>query len=225
MSDRNRDPNAGNPSLAPGEFEDERGELQRRGARVFGVPDLPRNIPVGIAPPDPMVVVSNFDTRPIGAYDFSINLTGQMSNSEAGVAPLTLQAIAPDGFTAVLRRVRIEVNPPAVMNLTAASPTDMRMEMFLLRDGAPIPNNVEVVRGPIADFEWPTHQVFGMRQAFGILFTAPEGFAVPAADDVPVQVSATLQGTLIPSKSRPPEVEIASDPVLVRIYHDPKTLE
>lgn len=217
------DPNRDNP-LPGGEFENERGETQYAGSR--GITAVPPNLPptaIGIAPPDPMVVVSNFDTRPIGAYDFSVVGFVTMGNAEEQL-PATITFVVPNGYTLVLRRVRIEVNPPAVMSFVSADVQDRRMEMSLLRDGAVIPNNSEVVRGALSDFEWPTHQVFGMNSGYGVRFFAPNGFAIPDDNEDTCTVQATLQGTLIPSKSRPPEVEIASDPVLVRIFNDPKLI-
>lgn len=221
---RKGDPNRRNP-LQGGEHDVERGEFQRRGGTPLGVPPPLPPVRIGIAPPDPMVVVSNFDTRPIGAYDFSVSGFGDMGNSEADQVPLDIEFDVPNGYTLVLRRVLVEVNPPAVAELLSpASVSERRVEIKLLRDGGVIPNNIMVVRGDFSDLEWLTHQVFGMNQRFGVRFFAPFGFDVPSDNDEFVTVTANLQGTLIPSKSRPPEVEVASDPVLVRVYRDPKAI-
>lgn len=217
---RPNDPDAANP-LQGDEFADDRGESQRHGSKdVFGVAPNLGPVQIGIAPPDPMVVVSNFDTRPIGAYDFSFSGNGLIDNGESGIPTLKLNFAVPDGYTAVLRRVRFEVNPPVVVNTASTFNEDLHMDIKLLRDGGVIPNNVVVIRGSFADYEWLTHQVFGMRQTFGVFLNAPQGIAVPNVDSG-ATVTVTMQGTLIPSKSRPPEVEIASDPVLVRVF-DPK---
>jgi hypothetical protein len=213
MNERKRgDPNAGNP-LVGQEFDVERGEIQRRGARnVFGVPDMPRDIPVGISPPEPLVVVSTFDTRPVGAYDFVLGDSGLIGVAEADV--LILEVLVPNGFTAVLRRLRLEFTPNGAINLTAAGGDSLVLR--LTRDGAPIPNNVFTLRGAMDLLEWPTHQVFGAGERIGVQVSGT--FAVPAGDSVIVQ--ADFLGTLIPTKGKPPETEIASPPVITRELAD-----
>ena len=52
----------------------------------------------------------------------------------------------------------------------------------------------------------------------GLQIVPTAGFAIPAGVTVAVFVGVTFFGTLIPTKSRPPELEIASDPVVVRDY-------
>ncbi len=210
--------------LSRDEFAPMRGEVQHRGTRVLAVPPNEPPAPIGIAPPDPRNVVSNFDTRPIGAYDFSIPVPGLWEvNTEAGTPVLVLVGQAPDGYTLVLRSVRVEFNPPVAASLVANDVTpDRVLEMRLLRNGAPIPHNKQEVRGPLGMFTWDTHQVYGMRESFGLQVSAPLNLEIPSAvgDDF-AWVTATFEGTLIPSKSRPPEVEIASDPVIVREYAGP----
>lgn len=226
MKTRNLDPNRRNP-LQGGTHEVERGEQQRRGGTPLAVPPTPTNVPVGIAPPDPRVVVSNFDTRPIGAYDFAIPVFGLWSVNGEEQLPLVLQGRVPDGYTAALRRVRIEFNPPVTPNWDAATVQDQVLLMRLLRNSGTIPNNSQELRAAVADFVWNTHHVFGMRELFGLRLDAPLGLDVPNPPGQVegfISVTATFEGTLIPSKSMPPETEIASDPVLVRLYKDPKLL-
>lgn len=208
----------GTPPLSPGERPNEfgrmRGEVQHRGALVLAVPPNAPPAPVGIAPPDPRNVVSNFDTRPIGAYDFSNTQQEQMGPGESE-QPAVFQYDVPDGFTAVLRRIRIEWTPPAAVNLT--SPIAFVLVASLLRSGGIIPNNDVRFFGDLTSYEWPTHQVFGFWESLGLRL-APTGWAIPNNALDSVSVSVTFMGTLIPTKSRPPEVEIASDPMIVRDY-------
>lgn len=206
------------PPTSPGEARDEfarqRGEVQHRGAQAFGVPPPASHIPVGIAPPDPLNVVSIFDTRPISAFDFVQSDRGVMATG-AETVPLDLTATVPDGFTAVLRRIRLEFTPNAVVNLSAA--TAVEMNMNLLRDGGVIPFNEVQMSGSLDVFEWRTHQVFGAGEVFGVRLRG--GWAVPIADLI---VQAHLYGTLIRTKSRPPETEIASGPVITQTLADKK---
>lgn len=202
------------------EFDRTRGEVQKRGTRVLAIPPSGPPVPVGIAPPDPRNVVSNFDTRPIGAYDFAHSEHATMGNDEVQ-AFATVEFSVPDGYTAVLRRVRIEWSPPASMMITqpanGSSPTSF-MTISLLRNGGVIPNNSIDFLSDLDEYEWPTHQVFGFWETMGLRLVPTGAFAVPALDADAVFVNVTFMGTLIPTKSRPPEVEIASDPVVVRDY-------
>lgn len=203
----------------PDEFDEQRGEVQRRGSRdVFaqGVP-LPPNVPIGIAPPDPTVVVSNFDTRPVGAYDFAE--TGSVIAGPGEVLQtVSVELAVPDGYTAALRRVIVDVLGGAIATLDPT--TDDAFTMRLLRNGAPIPN-ASVRASEVTQYVWPTHQVYGMTEVMGLSFQA-DAWVVPAAPAGQCRVSVTFMGTLIPTKGRPPETEIAGPPVLVRVYTPPK---
>jgi len=222
--ERDREDLPGVPPLSPGErrseFDRMRGEVQHRGTRVLAIqPNMPP-APVGIAPPDPRNVVSNFDTRPIGAYDFAHSEHVTMGNGEV-LTFSTVNYEAPDGYTAVLRRVRVEFSPPAAMLISqplAGSSPIKTLLLSLLRSGGIIPNNTVELLGDLDLFEWETHQVFGFWESMGLQIVPTSGWAIPAGLTTAVFVGVTFFGTLIPTKSRPPEVEIASDPVIVRDY-------
>lgn len=204
----------------PGEFERMRGETQLPGTRVLAVPPPEPPPPVGIAPPDPRNVVSNFDTRPIGAYDFARTLTATMGNGEVdSFAQVSFDV--PDGYTAVLRRVRVEWTPPAAMLIgqpgAGTDPTAF-LDMSLLRNSGVIPNNTVRFLGTLDEYEWDTHQVFGYWESMGLRLVPTNGFAVPASVTQAVYVAVTFFGVLIPTKGRPPNQEIASDPVVIRDY-------
>lgn len=212
------------PPLSPGErrgeFDRTRGEIQKPGTRVLAVPQSGPPIPVGIAPPDPRNVVSNFDTRPIGAYDFAHTEVATLGNGEvATFATYTYEV--PEGYTAVLRRVRIEFNPPAAMLIgqpaQGSTPT-RQLNLTLLRNGGVIPNNTVSLYGDLDQYEWDTHQVFGFWENMGLQVVPTNGWAIPASVNEAVYIGVTFFGVLIPTKSKPPEVEIASDPVIVRDY-------
>lgn len=212
------------PPLSPGErrgeFDRMRGEVQHPGSRIIGLrPDAPPP-PIGIAPPDPRNVVSMFDTRPIGAYDFANTQVVTMGNGEA-IKVQTVNFDVPDGYTAVLRRVRVEFTPPGAMlaaQPAAGAVASKFLTMSLLRSGGVIPNNSVRLFGNLDQYEWPTHQVFGFWEAIGLLLDPGTGFVIPLSPLNALFVGVTFMGTLIPTKSRPPETEIASDPVVTRDY-------
>lgn len=190
------------------EFENSRGEFQRRGSRgITGVPPPLPHVPVGIAPPEPLQVVSVFDTRPISAYDFCVTDSALWTSGDA--AQDILDAVVPDGYTAVLRRLRVEFTANVVVNITSA--TANICTMALLRNGGVIPNNTWVARGELIVIEWPTHQVYGANEVIGMQIAGSR--ASPVAD---VIVNVQFFGTLIPTKSMPPETEIASPALLIR---------
>lgn len=212
------------PPLSPGErrseFDRMRGEVQKPGTRVLAVPPPTPPAPIGIAPPDPRNVVSNFDTRPIGAYDFAHTEHVTMGNGEV-LQSATVSFDVPDGYTAALRRIRVEFSPPAAMIVgppAAGSSPALTFLMSLLRNGGVIPNNTVEFFGDLDLFVWDTHQVFGFWESMGLQLVPTSGFAVPASVNDAVFVGITFFGVLIPTKSRPPEVEIASDPVVIRDY-------
>lgn len=222
--ERDRDELPGTPPLSPGErrgeFDRMRGETQKAGTRVLAIPPPTPPAPVGIAPPDPRNVVSNFDTRPIGAYDFAHSEHATMGNGEV-TSFATVSFEVPDGYTAVLRRIRVEWSPPAAMLVgqpAAGSSPARTMLLSILRNGGVIPNNTVEFLGDLDLFEWATHHVFGFWENMGLQLVPTAGFAVPININDAVFVGVTFFGTLIPTKSRPPEVEIASDPVVIRDY-------
>lgn len=196
----------------PGEFERARGETQERGAkdlRAVG-PSLPAHVPIGIAPPAPLQVVSAFETRPISAYDFAAT-DSAVIGVEASVPDLNVSV--PAGYTAVLRLVRVEFTPNGQANLDATTSNAFRMR--LLRNNAPIANNFVNLSGALDIFEWKTHQVFGQGETFGVQVAG--SWAVPAAD---LLVRVNYFGVLIPTKGMPPETEIASPAILTRTLAD-----
>jgi hypothetical protein len=201
------DPKQQNPGTAS--FAVSIGDRQRHGDHVLGVPPSMADVPVGIAPPEPLQVVSIFDTRPISAYDFCFNDFGIFDPGE--VDPIVvLEAPVPPGYTAALRRLEIEFTPNGIVNLDAAGIDGIQLQ--LLRNGSPIPHCIFFIRGAMDDFVWPTHQVFGADDVMGLQMVGT--YAIPAGD--PVIINANFMGVLIPTKSKPPETEIASPAVLTQ---------
>lgn len=198
------------------EFDQQRGEIQEKGSRdALGNPPPTPPTPIGISPPDPMNVVSNFDTRPIGAYDFAHTELTFLTPGEV----VTFKEVfyrAPQGFTAALRRVEIEFVNGITVNLAGADPLPNTFIISLMRDSGVIPQTTRNFFGVLEKLVWPTHQVFGFREQMGVRFSG--GFAIPGDPAETVSIGVTFMGVLIPTKGRPPAVEIASDPVLVRDY-------
>lgn len=187
---------------------------------VTGLGPPPTNAPAGIAPPSPLQVQSVFDTRPLAAYDFALTQTkGAAFSPEAPTAevfPLTL----PQGFTAVLRRIRIECTP-GFQGDTGYTGDIMNSLLFqITRDGATIPNNA-IRFGTLQDYTWETHQVFGFWQTLGMRIGWESGLIDPATG-LNYDFRFTYMGTLIPTKGLPPSEEIGSDPVIVRLFHNPR---
>lgn len=205
------DPKSQNPGTAS--FAVSIGDKQRRGDHVLGVPPSMADVPVGIAPPEPLLVVSVFDTRPISAYDFVFSDRGELDQGDAAVVVL-LEADVPPGYTAVLRKLRLEFTPPASVNLDTSTANTFTAQ--LTRNGSPIPHNVLQLSGDLTTFEWLTHQVFGAGDVLGVRIVS--GLVFPIGQTV--LVNCNFHGVLIPTKSNPPETEIASPPLLVRELQD-----
>jgi len=202
-------------SERPDEFARMRGEIQHPGDRVLAIPPPEPPAPIGIAPPDPLNVVSTFDTRPISAYDFAEEGAVVMATGEVATA-YNVTTVVPAGFTAVLRKVRFEFTPNAVVNLTSAGAR--RMLLNLLRNGGVIANNDLALRGSLDVFEWVTHQVYGQGEILGARLRG--SWDTPAGD---LLVSVHLYGNLIRTKNRPSEFEIASAPVITQTLADRKS--
>lgn len=99
------------PPNAP-EFESARGERVRQGdPRIHGVMPQPGNIPIGPAPPHIRQVVSTYDARPIGGYDFVLSAVFSTYTE-------TPQAVvqSPKGYVTVVRRIEVAFNPMALLS-------------------------------------------------------------------------------------------------------------
>lgn len=202
----------------PGEFTQMRGEVQYSGARVLAVPPPQPPAPVGIAPPDPRNVVSNFDTRPVGAYDFAITgftVIGPEEVDTFGEVSVSL----PPGYTVVLRRMVLELLNGITVNMGSdgTAPPPLVLSIALTRNGGVIPNNTRQFISALTELDWPTHQVFGFWETMGMRISGD--YSIPGNLQT-CTIAATFMGVLIPTKSRPPSVEIASDPVIVRNYEN-----
>jgi len=197
----------------PQEFARQIGDIQRHGDdRVHGLGrDYPKNIPVGIPPPALLHVQAAFDTRPIGAYDFALEA---FDSIRAYPATIDLTTALPAGYTAVLRRVQLDIQPSFVGRVGASGTYTPFLQLSLLRTGSVIPSNTIRLRGSVSGYEWPTHQVFGFFETLGIR-VAYNGPALSGSD---YDVTARFFGTLIPTKGMPPPNEIASGPTPVRVY-------
>lgn len=196
--------------LKSGEFADSRGEIQRPGdpnARGLSRP-LPPNIPIAPAPPAELVVVSTFDTRPIGALDFA--QTGFMQFPGPIEDPTTsIRISVPDGYITVLRRVAIYFgSAPYIVSPSPGFPPDF-VAFQLTRSGAPIPYNEVRLIGTHFGVDWPTHHIFGPGETFG-LSAYSQGSSPPTTT-----IAAVFTGTLIPYHGQEAAVSIASLPVLV----------
>lgn len=192
------------------EFDGQRGERQQRGdARVYGLGAPREPGQVGLSPPANLQVQSVFDTRPIAAFDFAFSLVGDFGGALSAV--FTGQQQAPNGYTAVLRRVEVEVTPP----LLNAGPDGV--VLMLTRDDSSIQNNEVVIHAPFVAYTWETHHVFGFWQRFGLRAMC----GAPPPMSPPSKLVARFFGTLIPSRSLPYPDEIASGPVVTTL--DAKT--
>lgn len=90
-----------------GGFEQARGERQVTGTPgIVAVTPQPGNIPIGPAPPHIRQVLSVYDSRPIGGYDFV--LTGQF---QPYFDPSQANVTSPQGYITVVRRIEFFVEP------------------------------------------------------------------------------------------------------------------
>jgi len=201
-----------------GEFAETIGDRQQAGdPDIRGVLPRPHNVPPGIAPPSPLQVQSVFDTRPLSAYDFAFDGFGVFGDE---APPFLVEAQVPNGYTAVLRRVQFEFTPPLALAVSpVGSGGPPLFQFFLTRDAGVIPANVVRFRGVCAEYEWQTHQVFGMNSFMGVRGAFAAGGAEPIyPPDDGIDVTVRFFGTLIPSRSLPPSEEVGSDPVMVRDF-------
>ncbi len=194
------------------EFAQTLGDVQRHGDRgVLGIGPASPDAPVGLAPPPPFQVQSVFDTRPISAFDFVLNASAAFSDENPpnppGILTLTTPQI-PNGYVAVLRRVELAFYPPLIMG-----DVDAFLAVSLLRNGGVIPFNTLNFGVSVEFYDWPTHHVYATRDTIGLLVSPPGAFLSPGSGNY--ALSAMFHGTLIPSKSLPPEIEVGSAPVMV----------
>ncbi len=90
-----------------GGFEQARGERQVTGTPgIVAVTPQPGNIPIGPAPPHIRQVLSVYDSRPIGGYDFV--LTGQF---QPYVDASQAFVVSPLGYITVVRRIEFFAYP------------------------------------------------------------------------------------------------------------------
>lgn len=90
-----------------GGFEQSRGERQQQGTPgVIGVTPQPGNIPIGPAPPHIRQVLSVYDSRPIGGYDFV--LTGSF---QPYVDPARALVVSAPGYVTIVRRIEVFAEP------------------------------------------------------------------------------------------------------------------
>lgn len=90
-----------------GGFEQARGERQVTGTPgIVAVTPQPGNIPIGPAPPHIRQVLSVYDSRPIGGYDFVLtgSFTPYLSVARADVT-------SPQGYVTVVRRIEMFADP------------------------------------------------------------------------------------------------------------------
>lgn len=193
------------------EFTRQRGDLQRTGSPgLTGLGPPPVQAEVGLAPPPDVQVQSVFDTRPISAFDFAIDLTDRFGDE---VSPVFLVSTeVPPGYVAVLRRVEVEVIQPLLIG--TVDPGASFFQLDLMRNGSAIPFNTVRFRSEFVFYDWPTHHVFGSGDTFGVRGS----FSLPILNPDPLVTeligTARLFGTLIPSRNWAPSQEIGSPPVL-----------
>jgi hypothetical protein len=97
-----------------GAFERARGEVQTPGdPRIYGVNPQPGPIPIGPAPPHIRQVISEFDSRPIGAYDFVL---AAFYTPYLDIARLVVRS--PLGYITIVRRIEVSVYPSLLAGVT-----------------------------------------------------------------------------------------------------------
>lgn len=94
-----------------GGFEHERGEHTVQGdPRIYGVNPQPGPLPIGPAPPFIRQVISVFDSRPIGGYDFVLSDT-----FNPYLELPRAEVVSPKGYISIVRRIEVEASPGFVL--------------------------------------------------------------------------------------------------------------
>jgi hypothetical protein len=169
-------------------------------------------------------VVSGYDARPIGGYDFilPISVTLPLGDGEEWV----MQRPSPRGYVTVLRRIELEPVPGLLLNADA-------IVTWLLQVGGIIVPNWEWSMGPgIAERAIDTFVVVPPETTIGLLpvfgFAGAGGSSgIDALFDagldpaMEVIVMARLIGNLILDANQPPTQMVGSNPHRVIPIEDP----
>lgn len=205
------------PPRRPGmeEFGATIGEAQRHGdARVKALtrnpnlPPLPRPAPGTAAARAlaavelPLQVVSMFDTRPVGGFDFVATFT--TTNNFDPPTPFG-GITCPIGYTMILRRVEFMPFPTFTGNTMGDA-----LIVRLTYDDNVIPMNEQKFWGTFDDAGWDTHQVAGQGHRLGVVWEIQNAPASGVVYDIPFR----MLGTLVRTNGRPAEVEVGSPPII-----------
>lgn len=175
-----------------GGFERARGETQVPGdPRIHGVVPGPGPTPIGPAPPHIRQVISTYDSRPIGGYDFVLS-----SSFDSYIDLPEMLVTSPQGYISVVRRIEIEASP----GLLLSSPATWVFS-----------NNGVVA---IA-WEWNTGKVLtdeGIDTFFVVQPNVLFGIRCAALTGIAVDVVVRYSGNLILDVNEPPTEQVGSLP-------------
>lgn len=179
-------------------------DVKQGDPNAYGVQPQPGNIPTGPAPPYVRQVVSSYDSRPIGGYDFVFS--GTLSTTEGAIdAQPYYERITPRGYVSVVRRIEVEAN--TALNL--GNPQE-----WIFSQGGVIAVNWNYMASDYLS-EFGVDTFFVVPQNTPIRLTAVTGF-----DGFPAQVGAVYVrfiGNLILDTNEPSNGIIGSLPHTVRV--------
>lgn len=151
------------------EFDLARGESQRAGdPNVLGLGrPLPDEIPVGLAPGFPRHVYSTFDSRPIGAWDFTQSVRLSVTPDPGQQVFFTFQV--PEGLVAFLRRVDVTLYRPMAINASVVPDAALRgLEFNVSRDRVPIPYSQFFVYSGFSSLSIPAAVLYDPNQEMNL---------------------------------------------------------
>jgi len=167
---------------------------------IHGGTPSPGNVPVGPAPPDVRQVISTFDSRPIGAYDFVLS---DMFTTYAERPVAEVQS-AP-GFITIVRRIEVEAVDGVILqenqrwsfsaNGVAATAWDYRAGRLLS--------------------SWGVDTFFVVAPNVPMRLTALNGW--PGESNVESNVIVRFIGNLLLDSNEQPSAQVGTPPHSVRI--------
>lgn len=178
-----------------GGFAQSIGETQVPGdPRIHGIIPGPGPTPIGPAPPHIRQVLSVYDSRPIGGYDFVLS---DSFDSYIDLPEVSVQS--PQGYITVVRRIEIEAQPGLLLSPFGILPTWVFVN-----------NGVTAIA-----WEWNTGKVLtdeGIDTFFVVQPNVPFGIRCAALTGIAVDIVVRFIGNLILDVNEPPTEQVGALP-------------
>lgn len=184
-----------------GEFAEQRGDWQTGASVDQPGSDLLQDdssisamqkAPLG-EPPTAFDVRCTYDSRPVNGYDFNYSLAVALIDGGSSSA-WTAEFNVPNGYRAVPRKWTIEYQPElGVYGGPDPVSSYIATIVSILQNSAALPNNQNIIVGPIPDGELETFFVCEENTTFGI-----SGFCDYYLSTDPTYAIVNVYGNLIP---------------------------